>query len=106
MTTVIDTLDESQALDPPIPIQVPVLVAEPQREEVLSPILTRLLQMADVYLRQGAPKQAIEMYFQLVEVHGPTPEGRQAHDRLMEVAADYESQGQLRQARSIYERLL
>ncbi len=104
MTTVIDTLDESQALDPPVPIQVPV--AEPQREEVLSPILTRLLQMADLYFRQGAPKQAIEMYFQLVDVHGQTPEGRQAHDRLMEVAADYESQGLLRQARSIYERLL
>jgi lipopolysaccharide biosynthesis regulator YciM len=69
-------------------------------------VLSRLLQMADVYRRQQSPKQAIEMYFQLVESHGQTPEGQQARERLMRVAAEYEAQGLLRQARSIYEQLL
>lgn len=104
MTTVIDTLDETQVLETPAPVPAPAAI--PPGEPVRSPILTRLLQMADVYLRQDAPKQAIEMYFQLVDGHGQTWEGQQARDRLMDVAAGYESQGLLRQARSIYERLL
>lgn len=83
-------------------------VTGPDREAVLEPqpVLARLLQMADRYRHHQAPKQAIEMYFELVASHGQTVEGQQARERLMRVAAEYESQGLLRQARSIYEQLL
>jgi hypothetical protein len=71
-----------------------------------SPILNRLLRMADGYRRGGSPKQAIEMYFELAERNAESLEGRQASDRLLEIAEEYEQQGLARQARSIYERLL
>jgi hypothetical protein len=71
-----------------------------------SPILGRLLRMADTYRRSGAPKQALEMYFELVEKHPSSVEGQEANGRLLEISEEYELQGQLRQARSIYERLL
>lgn len=71
-----------------------------------SPILSRLLRMADSYRRSGSPKQAIEMYFELAERNAESLEGRQANDRLVTIAEEYEQQGLARQARSIYERLL
>ena len=71
-----------------------------------SPILSRLLRMADGYRGSGSPKQAIEMYFELAERNAESLEGRQASDRLVEIAEEYEQQGMARQARSIYERLL
>jgi len=71
-----------------------------------SPILSRLLRMADGYRRSESPKQAIEMYFELAERNAESLEGRQASDRLLEIAEEYEQQGLARQARSIYERLL
>ena len=71
-----------------------------------SPVLARLLRMADGYRRSGAPHQAIEMYFELVDQHGETAEGILAHARLMDVCEQYEMEGKMRQARSLYERLL
>ena len=71
-----------------------------------SPVLARLLRMADGYRRSGAPHQAIEMYFELVDQHGETAEGITAHARLMDLCEQYETEGKMRQARSLYERLL
>jgi hypothetical protein len=88
------------------PREVEVTVTESESPVRSSPILSRLLRMADTYRRSGAPKQALEMYFELVEKHPESFEGREASGRLMEISEEYEVLGQLRQARSIYERLL
>lgn len=104
MKAVIESTDEVQ-------VELPDSVLLPAAQESLSLdqsslVLDRLLQMADTYRLNGAPKQALEMYFSLVESHGQTLQGQQACARLMNVSAEYERQGMLRQARSIYERLL
>ncbi len=78
----------------------------PTPVEPSNPVLARLLRMADGYRRSGAPHQAIEMFFELVDDHGETPEGIAARERLMEVCEQYEQEGKMRQARSLYERLL
>jgi len=71
-----------------------------------NPVLARLLRMADGYRRSGQPYQAIEMYFELVDDHGETPQGVQAREHLMAVCEQYEQEGKMRQARALYERLL
>ena len=71
-----------------------------------NPVLARLLRMADGYRRSGQPYQAIEMYFELVDDHGETPQGIQAREHLMAVCEQYEQEGKMRQARALYERLL
>jgi hypothetical protein len=71
-----------------------------------NPVLARLLRMADGYRRSGQPYQAIEMYFELVDDHGETPEGLQAREHLMAVCEQYEREGKMRQARALYERLV
>ncbi len=78
--------------------------AEPRRPG--SPVLARLLRMADGYLRAGAPHQAIEIYLELVDGNGATPEGEAARDRLLEICDGYERAGKMHQARALYERLL
>jgi hypothetical protein len=78
----------------------------PEPVEPPNPVLGRLLRMADGYRRAGSPNQAIEMYFELVERNGETPEGRKAHESLMGLCEEYERAGKLRQARALYERLL
>jgi hypothetical protein len=80
--------------------------AETHETNVLMPILSRLLLMADSYRRGGAPRQASEMYFELAERNADSVEGWQARDRLVEIAEEYEKQSLPRQARGIYERLL
>jgi hypothetical protein len=104
MKAVIESTDEVR-VEAPQPPSVPAAPAVVSLEQP-SLVLERLLQMADTYHRNGAPKQALEMYFSLVDSHGQTYEGQQARARLMTVSAEYERQGMLRQARSIYERLL
>jgi tetratricopeptide (TPR) repeat protein len=79
---------------------------EPIQSEVFMPILSHLLQMADGYRRNGSPKQAMEMYYELVERNPKSIEGQQARERLVDIAAEYEQQGLPHQARSIYESLL
>ena len=79
---------------------------ETSEATVTSPLLNRLLQMADGYRENGSLKQASEMYFALAEQHEKSSEGQQARERLVAIAATYEALGQPRQARSVYERLL
>ena len=71
-----------------------------------TPLLNRLLRMADSYRERGLLKQASEMYFELAEQHAPSGEGQVARERLVAIANTYEQLGQPRQARSLYERLL
>ena len=70
------------------------------------PALDHLLQMADTYRGENSLRQAMEIYFELAEAHGDTPQGQHARQWLMAIAEQYEFAGNRRQARSIYERLL
>jgi hypothetical protein len=69
-------------------------------------ILERLLRMADNYRTDNSSHQAIAILLELAERYAETPEGRLARNRLMAIAAEYENQGKLHQARGLYERLL
>lgn len=78
---------------------------EPGRD-ARSKVLPRLLAMADSYLRAGSLRQALEMYFDLYRNHRETPEAGKAEDRILEVAAIHEGNGELHLARAIYEQLI
>ncbi len=65
-----------------------------------------LLKLADHYLAHRAIHQAMAIFFELVEDHPDTSEASQARQQLMEISEQYEKEGRLHQARSIYERLL
>ena len=71
-----------------------------------SPLLDHLLAMADDYRTENSLRQAMELYFLLLEAHRDTPQGGQACQRLMRIAEAYEDGGERHLARSIYERLL
>jgi len=101
MSTLEEEITVVEVTVTPAPPPPPAPAVEPP-----NPVLARLLRMADGYRRAGAPNQAIEMYFELVEQHGDSPEGRKAHAGLMELCDEYERAGKLRQARALYERLL
>jgi hypothetical protein len=71
-----------------------------------TPLLTKLLQLADRFRAEDSPREAMAMYFDLAEGHPGTPEAYDALERLLEIASQYENGGDIRQARSLYERLL
>jgi len=71
-----------------------------------SGLLDRSLAMADTYRAGGHLRQAIELYFSVVEGHLHTAQAGRAFGRLMEIAERYEEAGERHEARSIYERLL
>ena len=71
-----------------------------------SPLLTKLLKIADMYRADESIHQAMSIYFELAEEHAGTPEAYEALERLLDIAKNYEDAGEIRQARSLYERLL
>ena len=71
-----------------------------------SGVLAHLLKMADGYLAAHAVHQALAIYFEVFEKHGGAQEAGRAHERLLEIAGDYEKAGEFHQARSIYGRML
>jgi hypothetical protein len=83
----------------------PHLTIEPARDP-RSKVLPRLLAMADLYLKTGALRQALEMYFDLYRNHEDSPEATKAEDRILEVARIHEENGELHLARAIYEQLI
>lgn len=78
----------------------------PSEKHSPTPLLTKLLQIADRFRAEDSPREAIAMYFDLAEGHPGTPEAYDALERLLEIASRYENSGDIRQARSMYERLL
>ncbi len=74
--------------------------------EVVLPLLSDLLKLADDYRRDGSPHQAIELYFELAEQNADSIEGQESRCRLSEMAKGYEQNDMPHEARSIYERLL
>lgn len=78
----------------------------PREIHAPTPLLTKLLQIADRFRAEDSPREAMAMYFDLAEGHPGTPEAYNALERLLEIASQYENGGDIRQARSLYERLL
>ena len=74
--------------------------------EVVLPLLSQLLEMADAYRLNESPHQAIEIYYELAERNADTFEGQEARCRLMEMAEEFERIDMPHEARTIYERLL
>jgi len=112
----LDELQDLEQAEPAPPAMVvPVVIPSVPRpiedeDEPISPqrrmLLEHLIDMADEYSRVGSPRQAIELYFELVIEHAGTEQSVQACERLLAVARQYKNNGELRQARGIYERLL
>ncbi len=112
----LDELQELEQTESNQPTMVAPVVIPPtsrpteDEDEPISPqrkiLLEHLIDMADQYSVSGSPRQAIELYFELVIEHAGTEQSVQACERLLAVARQYKNNGELRQARGIYERLL
>ncbi|MGO8702885.1 MAG: hypothetical protein ACLQVA_03625 [Candidatus Brocadiia bacterium] len=85
----------------------PAAAAAPQPPPAETPVLDRLMHLADQCLHNYELRQAAEMYFDMLNRPGAGPhETDQARRHLLEIAAYYEETGKPHQARGIYERLL
>ncbi len=69
-------------------------------------MLDRLLAMAHRYRSEGNLRQAVEMYWALLENHPGTAQAQGARARLLEQAEAYERDGARHVARAVYVRLL
>jgi len=69
-------------------------------------LLPRLLNIAEGYRAEGSLRQAMDIYFDLVEKYPRTPEACRAQEILLLIGERHERQGEFHQARSLYERLL
>ena len=89
------------------PSTVGAVAAAPQPPPAETPVMDRLLSMADRCLDDHLLRQAAEMYFEVLGRPGADgTETEHARRRLMEIAAYYEQTGNRHQARGIYEQLL
>lgn len=71
-----------------------------------SPLLARLLKMAQAYRRDGAIRQAVDLYLDVAEKDPTSAEAQSARTAVLEIADEYERTGNPRQARHLLERLL
>jgi len=69
-------------------------------------MLDRLLGMAHRYRSEGNLRQAMEMYWALLDNHPGTAQAQGARVSLLDQAEAYERAGTSRSARAVYERLL
>jgi hypothetical protein len=69
-------------------------------------MLDRLLGMAHRYRSEGNLRQAMEMYWALLENHPGTAQAQGARVSLLDQAEAYERDGARHVARAVYERLL
>jgi len=83
-----------------------VVEVSSQAEQAHLKALECILEMGEHYLAEHLLRQAAEVYFELVDCYGNTPESFRARQRLFEMAEHYENIGTPHQARGIYERLL
>jgi hypothetical protein len=79
---------------------------ETRKLDSRTPMLSKLLSIGDIFRAENSIRQAISIYFDLAEKHSGTPEAYDALERLLDIAAQYEDAGEIRQALSLYERLL
>jgi hypothetical protein len=73
---------------------------------VNSRVLDRLLGMAHRYRREGNLRQAMELYWTVLENHPGTAQAESACVSLLDQADAYERDGAGHVARAVYERLL
>ncbi len=69
-------------------------------------VLRHLLVLADNYRDQGSRRQAMDVYWSLVDIYPSSPEGEQALQRLLQMAERFDREGMHRIARDLYEQLL
>lgn len=69
-------------------------------------LLDHLLAMAHRYRSEGNLRQAMEMYWSLLEDYAETAQAGHASTSLLDMAKAYEREGAMHEARSIYTRLL
>lgn len=84
-------------------------MADPLKPNSSNPdakVLIHLFRMADNYRASNATNSAIEMYFMFLREHPETIQAEMAHERLLEIAENFEAMGHTRQARALYESLL
>lgn len=81
---------------------MPTTLAAPPEASILS----RLLRMADTYRAGNSLRQALEIYWDLVENHAATPEAHQARQCLLAIGEQYEAAGKLHHAQAMYQRLM
>lgn len=70
------------------------------------PLLSHLLAMAQKYQRLGQIRQAMDLYWELVDDYPESEAGNVARTTLLELAQRFERGGKLHVAREIYEHLL
>lgn len=75
-------------------------------DSVAPPLLSYLLEMAHKYQRQGLIRQAMDLYWKLVDEYPESEHANDARTTLLELARGYERDGKLHVAREIYEHLL
>lgn len=99
--------DEVNVATPAAPPIVGAVAAAPRSPPVETPVMDRILSMADHCLHDHLLRQAAEMYFEVLNRQDAgVPETEHARRRLIEIAEFYERTGNLHQARGIYEQLL
>jgi hypothetical protein len=69
-------------------------------------LLERLLVIAGVYFKSGSTRQAMDIYWSLVDMQPEVPQSQMARSLLMDQASRFERAGLQHAARSIYDRLL
>lgn len=90
----------------PASIPAPEITAAKEPAGADQAVLDRLLAMAQTYRSEGGIRQAMDMYWELLEDFPGTPQAEEARKVLLDLAMSYERNGARREARSIYERLL
>jgi hypothetical protein len=106
MTTSLHDLTNGFGTSPAAPPVPPPELPPPPADDYDTRALGMLLRIADSHRAANAVRQAIEMYFSILEKYANLPESRKARERLLEIAEEFEGRGQLRQARALVERLL
>jgi len=69
-------------------------------------ILDRLLRMAQHYRHEGKQKQAMDIYWSILEDHADTMQSHIARLSLIDIAQTYDFEGARHMARTMYDRLL
>ena len=99
--------DEVHVATAAAPPTVGAVAAVPQPPPSETPVMERILNMADRCLRDHLLRQAAEMYFEVLDHQDAgISEAEHARRCLIEIAEFYERTGNPHQARGIYEQLL
>jgi len=71
-----------------------------------NPLLAKLLSLAQRAQREGNSRQAMGMYWEIIDKHPGTSEAATSKNALLMIAEGHEKAGRVHMARSMYERLM